>query len=61
MGLPTLLSMNSSETSYVGNSVDFDGDFNVDVGPTYVYVEGMKLTNDGIIYVIIGEDELWPR
>lgn len=59
MGLPTVLSLDDSVTTYVGDNDVNANALYVDIGPTYVYVYGMALPNDGLIYVIIGEDSLW--
>ena len=48
--------------SYIGaNNIDPTVTYRVDIGPTYVFIEGLKLLNDGIIYVIIGSKDLWTR
>ena len=33
----------------------------MDVGPDYVYVSGLALDNNGLIYVIVGQSSLWTR
>jgi hypothetical protein len=61
VGLPALVSMTPSAASYVGaNDVNYNS-INVDIGPTYVYVSGMTMPHNGIIYVIIGQDSVWTR
>ena len=61
VGLPALVSMTPSAASYVGTNDIRSYTINVDIGPTYVYVSGMTMPHNGIIYVIIGQDSLWPR
>jgi hypothetical protein len=51
--------MSPSNATYIGSNDMINGTIFVDVGPTYIYVQGMKVQNDGIIYIIIGEDNLW--
>ena len=59
MGLPALVSLTTSVASTVGPNVLSMG--HVDVGPDYLYIDGMTLDTDGLIYVIVGEASLWPR
>ena len=61
VGLPTVLSLDDSVTTYVGDNDVNANSMYVDIGPTYVYVYAMTMSNDGLIYVIIGEDSLWSR
>jgi hypothetical protein len=50
-----------SAPAYVGlNDINPSSIF-VDVGPNYVYVQGMTMPHNGIIYIIIGLDSLWYR
>jgi hypothetical protein len=61
-GLPTLYSYSLNTLSYNGaNNIDSTVTYRVDTGPSYVFVEGLTLLNDGIIYVIIGNKDLWTR
>lgn len=53
--------MAPSAPSYVGANDIYSSSINVDVGPTYAYVSAMSMPHNGIIYVIIGQDSLWPR
>lgn len=53
VGLPTLQSIDVAEDAQVGSN-DLTSSPYVDIGPTWVYVEGMKMSNNGLIYVIIG-------
>lgn len=53
--------MAASAASYVGVNDVVSTSIRVDVGPTWVYVSGMTMPHNGIIYVIIGKDSLWPR
>jgi hypothetical protein len=52
--MATLLSYGVSTAAFIGAGNDFIGDPYVDVGPNYVYIYGMKLPNNGLIYIIIG-------
>lgn len=61
VGLPSLVSMTPSASSYVGVNDVYVSSINLDVGPTYAYVSGMSMPHNGIIYVIIGQNSLWPR
>lgn len=61
VGLPAVVSMTPSAASYVGAIDVVASSINVDVGPTWVYVSGMTMAQNGIIYVIIGQTALWPR
>jgi hypothetical protein len=59
IGIPVLINYTVSTTSFVGFQ-DFTSPENIfiDVGPTYVYVYGMTLPNNGLIYVMIGNYNL---
>lgn len=52
--MATLMSYGSSTAAYIGVGNDFVNDIYVDVGPNYVYIYGMKLNHNGLIYIIIG-------
>lgn len=48
--------------SYIGsNSINNIGSFRIDAGPSYLYVEGITLNNNGLIYFIVGDPNLWKR
>jgi hypothetical protein len=53
--------MTSSAASYVGANDITSSSIFVDVGPTYAYIQGMTMAHNGIIYVIIGDNAVWPR
>lgn len=53
--------MASSSNSYVGTNDVVSSSIRVDIGPTWVYVSGMTMPHNGIIYVIIGRNSLWSR
>lgn len=53
--------MTSSSNSYVGANDVVSSSIRVDIGPTWVYVSGMTMPHNGIIYVIIGRNSVWPR
>ena len=48
--------------SYIGtNAINNLGSIRIDAGPSYLYVEGIKLNNNGLIYFIVGDRTLWTR
>lgn len=63
-----LSSYTPSSAAYAGTANDFVSTPFIDVGPNYVYIYGMQLPNNGLIYVIIGthsfdlgDTTLWSR
>jgi len=46
--------MAPSASSYVGVNDVIPSSIYVDVGPNYIYVHGMTMPNNGIIYIIVG-------
>lgn len=54
-----MVSLDTSAATDVGPNVFTGG--HLDVGPDYVYIQGMQLDTDGLIYVIAGEASLWSR
>ena len=61
MGLPALSSMTVSAQPYIGANDINPSSVYIDIGPSYVYVSGMTMPHNGIIYIIIGQDSLWTR
>ncbi len=61
VGLTSVVSMTTSLTSYVGANDVASSSIYVDVGPNYFYIHGMTMPNNGIIYVIVGDNTVWPR
>jgi hypothetical protein len=59
VGLASVLVLTPSVPTYIGSNEMIPDTIFVDVGPTYVYVQGLILPNDGLIYITIGEDALW--
>ncbi len=62
-GLPLLNSYSTSSISYVGSNQisNTNSTYRIDVGPTYVFAQGITLTNNGLIYYILGDSTLWSR
>lgn len=52
--MATLTSITPSSPAYIGTANKLTNAPFVDVGPNYVYIYGMRLSNNGLIYVIIG-------
>ena len=46
--------MAPSAASYVGANDVIYSSIYLDVGPNYIYVQGMTMPNNGIIYIIAG-------
>ena len=61
MGLPAVQFVAPSVAAYVSTNDVVASSIYVDVGPNYVYVHGMTMPNNGIIYVIVGKESVWPR
>jgi hypothetical protein len=61
VGLPALSSMTASVQPYIGANDINPSSVYIDIGPSYVYVSGMTMPHNGIIYIIIGQDSLWTR
>lgn len=59
-GLPLLTSCTTNSLSYVGAN-DITGSFSVSMGPNYVYIANLALAHNGLVYVIIGNNNLWTR
>lgn len=59
-GLPTLTSSTVDNVSYVGPN-DISGSVTYGVGPNYFYIYNVVLTNNGLVYVIVGDNAVWPR
>ena len=57
--MPALVSLDTSAPTDIGPTTFSIG--HLDVGPDYIYINGMTLDADGLIYVIVGEANLWPR
>lgn len=53
--------MAPSAASYVGPIDVVGSSINLDIGPNWVYVSGMTMPQNGIIYVMIGQTNVWPR
>jgi hypothetical protein len=59
IGLSKAITVDPSAASYVGpNDIPSDSIY-LDIGPTYAYVHGLTMPNNGIIYIMIGEDAGW--
>ena len=54
MGISSLTSYTTASAAYIGTGNDLVSSPFVDIGPNYVYIYGMTLPNNGLIYVIIG-------
>lgn len=37
------------------------GSFRIDDGPSYLFIEGITLNQNGLIYIIVGDPKSWPR
>lgn len=61
VGLSKPIFVSQANSTYVGNNEINSGSIFVDIGPTYAYVQGINMPNNGIIYIIIGKDSLWTR
>ncbi len=60
IGLPTLVSCTVSAAAYIGaNSIT--GSVSYGVGPNYLYFYNVALTNNGLIYIIVGDPTVWSR
>lgn len=59
-GLPTLVSTSINAVSYVGAN-DFSGTPSVGIGPNFIYVADLALQYSGLVYVIVGDNQVWPR
>lgn len=59
-GLPTLVSTSVNAASYVGTN-DFTGTPSFGIGPNFIYVTNLALQYSGLVYVIIGDNKVWPR
>jgi len=59
-GLPTIVSMSTNSASYVGAN-DVSGTVNVGIGPNFIYISNLALQNPGLVYVIVGDNSVWPR
>jgi hypothetical protein len=61
-GLPTLANYSLNTQSYIGpNAITNLTSFRVDAGPSYLFVEGITLQQNGLIYFIIGDPTTWTR
>ena len=59
-GIPTIVSATANAASYIGvNSIS--GSFYYGTGPNFVYIYNMQLVSNGLVYVIIGSNSVWPR
>ena len=58
-GLPLLLSCSVNSLGYVGSN-DISGSFTLGTGPNFMYIYNIALQNNGLIYVIVG-DNTWSR
>ena len=59
-GIPVLYSISTNTASYVGAN-DISGTFYLGTGPNFVYIDNLQLTNNGLVYVIIGSVDAWTR
>jgi hypothetical protein len=52
-----------NSVSYVGSNsfTNAEGSFRIDLGPSYMFIEGLTLANNGLIYFIVGDPNLWTR
>lgn len=50
-----------SAPAYVGPNDINPASIFVDTGPNYVYVQGITMPHNGIIYIIIGDASVWHR
>jgi hypothetical protein len=61
-GLPSLSSYSVDSISYIGsNSISNSGSYRVSTGSNYLYIEGLTLSNNGLIYVMVGDPSIWAR
>ncbi len=48
--------------SYIGsNSITNLTSFRIDAGPNYLFIEGITLSQNGLIYFIVGDPTKWTR
>lgn len=60
--MPNLYNYTINSLSYIGtNAISNLGSFRIDAGPSYLFVEGITLNNNGLIYFIVGDPNLWTR
>lgn len=59
-GLPTLLSSTVSTAGFTGANA-ITGTITYGIGPNFVYFYNVALTNNGLIYVIVGDPTIWTR
>ena len=55
-----MLSYNTNSLSYVGAN-EIVGTPLIDTGISYMYIQGVKLNNDGLVYIIVGDSTVWDR
>ena len=59
-GIPALYSISTNTAAYTGSN-DISGTFYLGTGPNFVYIDNLQLTNNGLVYVIIGSTSTWTR
>lgn len=58
--MPSLTSCTVSSAAYSGpNSIS--GTVKLGFGPNFVYIHNIALTNNGLIYIIVGDPTVWTR
>jgi hypothetical protein len=60
-GLPNLVSYSTDVLGYIGPNDLASTTFQIGLGPNYVFLSGITLSHNGLIYIIIGDANLWPR
>lgn len=59
-GIPTILSAGANSASYVGAN-SFAAAFSLGTGPNFAYLYNLRLLQNGLVYIIIGNNAIWPR
>lgn len=59
-GIPTIVSAGVNAPSFVGANA-LQGTFSLGTGPNFVYIYNLHLQQNGLVYVIIGDNSIWPR
>lgn len=59
-GIPTVVSAGANAAAFVGTN-DLAASFRYGTGPNFLYIDNLYLTQNGLVYVIVGKDSVWPR
>jgi hypothetical protein len=61
VGLPPVVSITPSVSTYVGPNSIYADRIYMDAGADYLYIHGITMPNDGLVYLMIAKQGQWER